>query len=285
MSFQYKYLIPYKEVAYLQEQIKPFTQLTSLAATDPTGDMTVRNIYFDTPNFDLFSRKREKLVNRKNVILRAYNLDENKVFLETFRQNEEISLKTKATVPYDRVKMMFKGEIYTNEFLWNIKKKEAASRFFFQIHRFHLRPVLKIVNERIPYKSIIPDKENDFKMVIQRHIRCSAFPTIDSLFEEEKMTSARPNVALLIVKYNRSCPAWLKPILAELNFTQGRLSKYRLCMEALPEINTQSQVQGLMKGHFFTQNAPRDNGVGAKIDLLQNFNPIIPDYKLKPQDI
>ncbi len=256
MSFEYKYLIPYKDVDYLRAQVKPFTQLTSLAAKNPIGEMTVRSLLFDTPAYDFFHYKKDNLANRKNVRLSAYDLDENKVFLETSRQNEQIYMKTKATVPYNRVKGMFRGDIFSNEFLWTIKKKEAASRFFFQIHRFNLRPVLKIVYERMPYKSLIYDKENDFKMTIQRNIRCSAFPTIESLFGEDNMKAAMPNVALLTVKYNRSCPAWLKPLLAELNFTQGRLSKYRMCMEVLPEINPQSKVQNLLKGHFHAQNIP-----------------------------
>jgi hypothetical protein len=277
MSFEYKYLIPYKEVARFQAQIKPFTRLTSLAILNPSEQMTVRSIYFDTPDFNHYSRKREELTNRKNVILKTYDTDENKVFLETSRQNEELYMKSKATVPFDRVKKMFTGEIFSTEFLWSIKKKEAASRFFFQIYRYNLRPVLKIVSDRIPYKSALPDKENDFKLMIQYNIRCSAFPTIDSLFEESDLKSVRPDIAILTVRYDRACPAWLKPILADLNFSKGRLSKYRLCVEALPEIHPDSLVQGLARGRFFNENP--QNTEGGKIDLLESFKPVIPIYK------
>jgi hypothetical protein len=283
MSVEFKYLIPYKEVALIQAQIKPFVRLTSLAATNPTGQMTVRSIYFDTPNFNHYMRKREELNTRKNVILKTYDTDENKVFLETSRQNEELSMKSKATVPFDRVKKMFTGEIFSNEFLWSIKKKEAASRFFFQIYRYNLRPVLKIVSDRIPYKSALLDKKNDFKMMIQHNIRCSAFPTIDSLFEENNLKLVRPDIALLTVRYDRACPAWIKPILSDLNFTKGRLSKYRLCVEALPEIHTDSLVQGLSRGRFFNENTK--NTEGGKIDLLESFRPIIPNYKLNSIEI
>jgi hypothetical protein len=275
MSFEYKYLIPFKEVASIQAQIKPFTRLTSLAATNPTGQMTVRSIYFDTPNFNHFKRKQDGLITRKNVVLKTYDSDETRVFLETFRQNEELYMKSKATVPFDRLKMMFTGEIFSNEFLWSIKKQEAASRFFFQIYRYNLRPVLKIVSDRIPYKSTVPDKENDFKLTIQQNIRCSAFPTIDGLFEEDNLKPVRSNIALMTIKYERSSPAWLKPIISDMEIMQGRLSKYRLCMEALPEIHTDSLVQGLAKGRFFSENTE-----GGKIDLLQSFKPIVPSYKL-----
>ena len=256
MSFEFKYLIPLKEVDNLREQIKPFTRLTSNAALNPSGEMTVRSIYFDTPAFDHFHYRRDKITLRKDVRMSGQDIDVTKVFLETARQNDDVFSKTKATVPFDRIKQMFNGDIHSSEFLWSINKKEAASKFFFQIHRYHLRPVIKIVHDREPFTSVIPDKENDFKILIQKNFRCSAFPAIDSLFEEGTMKNVLQNQAILTIRYSRSIPAWLKPLLTEIKFSQGRMSKYRICMESLPEINVRSKFGNLVKGRFFNQNMP-----------------------------
>jgi hypothetical protein len=255
MAFEYKLLISHKSREILQQKIEPFVQPSKQMAKNPLGILTVRSIYMDTPAFDFYNFKIDNLVVRKNVRISGHNGDMTKAFLEVSRSNENLFYKSKASVPYDRVNKLFKGEIQSNEFLWDIKKSETASRFFYQIHRYNLRPTLKIVHDRAIFSSKIMDKENDFKIIFQNNLRCSPFPTVDTLFEENNMTSVMQDRILMVVRYERACPAWFKSMLSDMIPVSGRTSKYRVCMEAMPYIRTKSRLDNIIRGRIFQPNS------------------------------
>jgi hypothetical protein len=236
MRYEYKYTIANFRLADLRSMLRPFV-VPDPQSLDSNGEYTVRSIYFDTPDFEMYTTKKEHIAHRMKVRLRGYNLgnDESIVFTEIKRKYEGPIVKNRCPVTYGKIKEMFAGGRF-EEIFKNNPRKDEARRFFYQIHARRLTPTVNVIYEREPLLSAVPNPENDCRLTIDRNWRCTAFPKVDELFTERNLAFSLDGHFVLEVKFNLFCPAWLKPILAELDLQKAPASKYVTGMEAHPEI-------------------------------------------------
>jgi hypothetical protein len=240
MRYEYKYYVPHFLLPALRAQLQPFVRPDKYAALQSAGHYTVRSIYFDTPDLDMYHSKREHLAHRMKVRLRGYNAggDDAPVFFEIKRKFEGPILKNRATLPFGVVKRIFAGAPVA-QFLPETMQADNVSRFFYQYHTRRLRPVVTVIYEREAYVSQVLDPENDLRISLDQNLRSVPFPSVAELYTERDVRTVLEGQFILEIKFNRYCPAWLKPILAAFDLQKGPASKYVLCMDSQPAIPTE----------------------------------------------
>lgn len=238
MRYEYKYTIERFRLQELRAMLRPFVRPDPEAART-NGVYTVRSIYFDTPDLEMYHTKVDHLGHRMKVRVRGYNYgdDNSTVFLEIKRKYEGPILKNRCPAPYGLVRQVFHGGNF-DELFPQTAKIDDARRFFYQIKKRHLRPTVNVIYEREPLLPATLNPPNDCRITIDYNWRCTAYPSVDELFTDHDVAHALPNAFVLEVKFNHFCPAWIKPILAALDVQKAPASKYTTCIDAHPAIST-----------------------------------------------
>lgn len=254
MRFEFKYLVPIEQYTALRSAVLPFLRPDSFAARQPDGRYTVRSLYFDTPGFEMYHTKVEGIAHRMKVRLRGYNLGgpESSVFMEIKRKYEGPILKNRSQAPYAVVLQLFQGKPI-EQFADQIRNPDNARRFFYQILSRNMRPVANIIYEREPYAGGNLDPENDFRLTFDLHLRSVAYPRVEELFIEKDVRFAFPGFFIMEVKFNRFCPAWIKPILEEFQLRKEPASKYVGAINSNRFINTGRHNDAFVKAAYFKQ--------------------------------
>jgi hypothetical protein len=232
--------------------VLPFVNIDKFAEVDDKHQYTVRSIYFDTPRFDFYFEKIEGIKNRKKVRLRGYyKEDENNiVFFEIKRKYDIPILKFRSPVKYEDAIDMFRsrninGQVVSSDLF--PKGNENSKRFFYQVFSKNLRPVVLIVYEREAYQ----DKMDDtVRLTFDKNLRSKAYPSIDNLFEENKLSQSLSGKFILEVKFNNHFPHWLNPIIANFSLRKQSASKYVIAMNSSRVINNFSKSTLFTRSHF-----------------------------------
>ena len=233
MRAEYKYFVPMIKLHELRSAILPFVNPDKYAAKQPYHEYTVRSIYFDTKNFDMYHTKIDHLSHRLKVRLRGYNSgDQNSnVVCEIKRKYEGPIIKNRATLQYHIVTSIFNG-VDLRSILPVTDDALHARKFFYQIFANSLQPVVNVIYEREAYESKVIDDQNGIRLSIDKNLRSVPYPGLHELFTERDIKYAMEDYFILEVKFNHYCPAWIKPILADLQLIKGPASKYVMGIEA-----------------------------------------------------
>lgn len=256
LRYELKYFVPNDKLDLLKSLISPFVQLDPYAASLPGKEYTVRSIYFETPDFMCYHTKIAGIKNRIKVRVRGYNEEDpsNIVFMEIKRKFESPIYKHRAPVTFLDIQRIFKGENSDDLVLKNDSFKESqadAKRFLYNMYSLRMQPVVKVIYEREPWLSRYKDKENNLRVTLDKNLRSTAYPTIDKLYEEKDVRNALNEQFILEVKFNRSYPSWMRPIIGSLGLRRESASKYCICIDALPEIDVNSGYATYSHGRIF----------------------------------
>lgn len=251
MRYEFKYLVPVDQYAALRAATAPFLKPDPYAARQPGGMYTVRSIYLDTAGFEMYHTKVDGIAHRMKVRLRGYNSgdESSSVFMEIKRKYEGPILKNRAQTTYGIVQQIFHGAAI-DDFADQIRNPDNARRFFYQIYSRNLRPTVNVVYEREPYLGHHLDPENDFRLTFDLHLRSKAYPSIDSLFDNDDLQFAFPGYFILEIKFNRYCPAWMKPLIEDFQLRKEPASKYVGCVKANPFIRPERRSDLWAKSSF-----------------------------------
>ncbi len=252
LRYEFKYLVPSEHYTALRSALLPFLRADNFAAKQSNGMYTVRSIYFDSPNFEMYHTKIEGIAHRMKVRLRGYNLgdDNSPVFMEIKRKYEGPILKNRADAPYGVVCALFKPGASFEEYAPQIKNPDNARRFFYQILSKNLRPVVNVIYEREPYLGKNTNLENDFRVTFDLHLRSVSYPSVNRLFDENGASFAFPGFFILEVKFNHFCPDWVKPILEDFQMRKEPASKY------VGTINSNPFIKPFRFGEAFSKSNP-----------------------------
>lgn len=238
MRFEYKYLVPIAQYEPLKSAVLPFLKRDQYAEKQSNGLYTVRSIYFDSPGFEMYHTKVNGIAHRLKVRLRGYNQggENSIVFMEIKRKYEGPILKNRSFAPFGIIKQLFNGASFESceQFISN---PDDARRFFYQILRYNLRPIVNVIYEREPFMALTPDIENDFRCTFDLYLRSVAYPKVDDLYEEKFVHHAFPGYFILEVKFNQYCPSWIKPILEDFQLYKEPASKYVGTIDSNPLVN------------------------------------------------
>ena len=195
--------------------------------TELKSEYTVRSIYFDTPNFDSLSEKKEGLENRLKLRIRGYNnyFSGCEVFLEIKRKFGDRIAKNRAITVYDLLdKTLETGELKRSNGKPSDIMKEDAARFLFHLHREAQRPVNLVVYEREPYHGKF---DSSVRITFDKNIRAAVFPHLSELFSNNGLSHIWKDAFILEIKYfDGGLPSWSKSIIQEFELKHEALSKY-----------------------------------------------------------
>lgn len=251
MRFEYKYYVPNEQLDQLRSMIMPFVKQDGFAMLTG-GEYTVRSIYMDDPDFTMYHSKQAGLAHRMKVRLRGYNQgnDQSPVFMEIKRKYEGPIHKNRSTASFAFVKELFKGGADLEPLIAQTSNPDNTRRFFYQLYRQRLKPVINVIYDREPYLGRFTGPANDVRITMDKNLRSVPYPAIDELYGDERMQFASPNHFVLEVKFNLFCPPWVKPILAALDLKKEPASKYVLCIDSQPMIKVDRPLEPLIKGKF-----------------------------------
>ena len=159
-------------------------------------------------------------------------------------------MKFRAPVKFEDALDMFKsrninGQVVSNEFF--PKGNENSKRFFYQVFSKNLRPVILIVYEREAYQ----DKMDDtVRVTFDKNLRSQAYPSIEGLFEEDKLTDALSGKFILEVKFNNHFPSWLNPIISTFSLRKQSASKYVISMDSNKVVSNFTRSTLFIKSQF-----------------------------------
>lgn len=252
MRYEFKYIVKNTDLDRLRSMILPFVNVDKFAEVDQKNQYTVRSIYFDTASYDFYFEKVEGIKNRKKVRLRGYEKEDgnNIVFFEIKRKYDIPIMKFRAPVKFDDALDMFKsrninGQVVSNEFF--PKGNENSKRFFYQVFSKNLRPVVLIVYEREAYQAKMDDT---IRITFDKNLRGQAYPAIEGLFEEDKLTDALSGRFILEVKFNDHFPSWLNPIISAFSLRKQSASKYVISMDSCKVVNNFTKSTLFIKSKF-----------------------------------
>lgn len=255
---EFKYFVHKKHLKDIRAYLDPYMELDGFARKRKKGEYTVRSIYFDTSDFYCHWSKIEGFKHRYKIRIRGYNTAKqgNMIFLEIKKKYEQPIFKNRAPVRLENLASLFQGERLENVILESEKFPNAledAKRFFFHVHSKNMRPVNCVIYEREAYESRFSDSENNLRITLDKNLRCTAYPSIQDLYNEDNMIPVLRDFFIMEVKFNRSRPTWVRPMIEGMNLYKEPASKYCMSIDAHPMINPRSGLDTYSFGRFFNK--------------------------------
>lgn len=231
---EHKYLVRTDRLLHLRKALDPYLRFDHYAARNPSGEYTVRSIYFDTRNLDFYHEKIDGLRVRKKVRVRGYDdfLKNAMVFLEIKKKKDSFILKHRSPVEFQSLKpLLASGDVQKYVYPSNgySYAPENAKRFLFQIHHRALRPYILILYEREAYYSKF---HHDLRITFDKNIRSLSCVPLDSLYRQDGFVFTMPGYFILEIKSVIQYPYWLNQIISHFELKQQSLSKYTMCIDS-----------------------------------------------------
>lgn len=215
-----KYILTRRQQMRILEAMEPYMAL------DHYGRTTIRNIYFDTPNYRLIRHSIEKPVYKEKLRLRSYarvNPDD-PVFVELKKKYQSVVYKRRLAL----------SEQQAMDWLCGGGEKPPSSQISREIDYFAqyyetLRPTLFLSYEREAYYS---RDGSDFRVTFDDNLLCrqdrlslNEEPDGISLLEEGKV--------LMEIKTSGGIPLWLTSELSAQQIYKTSFSKYGTAYQTL----------------------------------------------------
>lgn len=208
-----KYLITLEQKQKLLEVIKQYMTL------DEYGRTTIRNIYFDTPNYRLIRKSIEKPIYKEKLRIRSYSKITGKesVFVEVKKKYDSIVYKRRIALPIDdAMEWICKKKKLVNE---NQISKEIE--YFVNFYQ-NLNPVVFLTYEREAYYC---NNNSDLRITFDENILYRDYD-IDLHNEVYGEDILEKNHSVMEIKCSYGMPMWLVKLLSKEKIYKTSFSKY-----------------------------------------------------------
>lgn len=228
---EYKYLVPESAMAELERAFSPFVEPDDFARCRPEG-YTVHSIYLDTPRLTHYHEKLDGIRNRRKIRIRGYDEDgpDAPVFLEIKHKHDMAISKSRARLcRRDLVPFLTTGEISRYVAGPDGSRDRAdAGRILYQIHRYHLRPVILIHYRR---QAFFRRFDRSVRITFDHDLRSTPFPALNELYRTRGALPSLARRGVLEVKFHDEMPPWLERLLAGFGLERTSVSKYTICLD------------------------------------------------------
>lgn len=228
--YEYKFLVEDELVPTIRSYALSTSRLDSHARTGD-GAYTIRSLYFDTPEFDLYAANQHEQGRRFKVRARTYPDTQNSpVFLEVKRRFGDVISKSRAAVPCATWTEAIELDAKTLEGLPE-KTRSGVSAFAMKVHLHHLEPVVLVEYEREAYVSEI---DSYARLTFDRNIRVQSKRELDLSDDPRRwcpidhaaQTRTNRPVSVLELKFERRPPPWMHAMVKRLELVRYSFSKY-----------------------------------------------------------
>lgn len=219
-----KYLITIEQKNKILETISQFMEL------DKYGRTTIRNIYFDTPDYRLIRRSIEKPIYKEKLRIRSYKKaeDQSIVFVEVKKKYNSIVYKRRVALPIvDAMEWICKKKKLSNE---NQISREIE---YFVNYYKNLQSTVFLTYEREAYYC----KENsDLRITFDENILYRNYDVDlhNEVYGEEVLNK---NYSIMEIKCSYGMPLWLTSLLSKEKIFKTPFSKYGTAYKKILEKN------------------------------------------------
>ena len=219
-----KYLITIDQKEKLLQIITEHMQL------DKYGRTTIRNIYFDTPNYRLIRRSIEKPSYKEKLRIRSYKKADDKtdVFVEVKKKYDSIVYKRRIALPIgDAMEWICKKKKLINE--TQISKEIE----YFVNYYETLQPTVFLTYEREAYYC---KDGSDLRITFDENILFRDYD-IDLHNEVYGVGVLDKNYSVMEIKCSYGMPIWLTRLLSKEKIYKTPFSKYGTAYKMILEKN------------------------------------------------
>lgn len=219
---EYKYLISSASAQLLK------LRLPHIMARDPhagpTGQYTIRSLYFDDGNYSAYEEKVSGLADRVKYRIRYYNYDTQAIRLEKKEKRGELTRKTGTGITLADALHLQRGNTGSCP--------DTQSELITQMRcgiSCGLRPAILVDYDRTPFVC----HAGQTRITIDENIRTRPYDA-DLLASPGAMVPVlEEGTVVLEVKFNDFLPGYLAEVLADIPKVNIAVSKYVLCLNTI----------------------------------------------------
>ncbi len=226
--YELKFLLTLEQKQRILAAMGPYMQL------DKYGRTTIRNIYYDTPDYRLIRHSIEKPVYKEKLRIRAYRRSsgEDKVFVELKKKYKGVVYKRRLSCVQQAALDWLSGADAPKP--GQISREISYFRDFYK----YLRPAVFLSYEREAYFSL---DGSDFRVTFDDHILCRQENIcLDAPIGGQSIL--QEGYVLMEVKTSGAIPLWMTRVLTENRIHRTSFSKYGTAYQTL--------IYPTMKGEF-----------------------------------
>jgi hypothetical protein len=213
--YEQKYLLNSIQYHALVDMLKDHNYI------DDYGLTTIYSLYYDTPNFAIAWKSKDKSTYKEKLRLRSYGIPRpgDTVYWELKKKLRGITYKQRIPAPFTPAAFEFREDVHTpvcDEIRWFLSYYQPLPRCLITYERLALRST-EHANLRITFDTQVRFRVSDFDF--------SGGPSGMPLLDE--------NRALMEIKTDRAIPLFLSAYLTRLNLFPVAFSKYRTAFEKI----------------------------------------------------
>ncbi len=224
--YELKYLISPEQMQAVMQAMQPHM------VPDPYGQTTIRNIYFDTPNYRLIRRSLEKPAYKEKLRLRSYrqSQEDDRVFVELKKKYQGVVYKRRLSLGCDSAMAWLCSGDPCGEDSQIVREVDYFLSFYDD-----LRPSMFLSYDR---QAFFAGDGSDFRVTFDRNIL--ARQTMLYLGAPVYGTPLLPEGKVLMeLKCPGSMPLWMAQTLSRESIFQTSFSKYGVAYASLILANMQ----------------------------------------------
>lgn len=187
----------------------------------PTGQYTIRSLYFDDPNFTAFRDKVDGVDNRTKYRIRCYNGDTTLCRLERKEKKGHLTRKNGQSITAQDALALQNRTASHGEGLCEELRLLCASQ--------GLRPMVLVDYDRTPFVCAA----GNTRITLDENLRTR--PYCADLFDTHRsmMPVLDDNQVILEVKFDDYLPGYLRDALADIPKTPMAISKFAMCLNLI----------------------------------------------------
>ena len=211
--YELKYLITPRQKEILLQGMDPYMQL------DDYGRTTIRNVYFDTDNYQLIRRSIEKPMYKEKIRIRSYNLatSDSSVFVELKKKYDGVVYKRRIALPEQEAMRWLSGEIQRPH-----DSQITREIDYFCSHYGRLKPAVFLSYER---EAFFEKSGGDFRVTFDDNIlaRQNDLSLCSDVFGRTVLPEGK---IMMEIKCSGAIPLWMVDILSREKIYKTSFSKY-----------------------------------------------------------
>ena len=215
--YEKKYMLDERQYKQISDKLKQHMD------EDAYGNYSIRNLYFDTDNFEIIRRSAEKPIYKEKLRVRCYGTPEScdTVFLELKKKYRSEVYKRRISITLAE---------YEDFIIRGVKPGRSEQilneiEYFLKLYRLY--PRIYIAYDRTAFTG---KDDKSLRVTFDKNIRFRNSEL--SLKSDDKVTKILPDDHYIMeIKAPGAMPMWLCDILNELRIFPQSFSKYGYCYQ------------------------------------------------------
>ena len=217
---EYKYLISRETAELLRRRLPHFMKRDPHAG--PTGQYTIRSLYFDDLNFEAFYEKVSGTDNRTKYRIRCYNYSDTLFKLERKEKKGHLTRKTAQTITLADVHTLQE----TPEKICPDHPKGLTEELRLQNICKGTKAMVLVDYDRTPFIC----RDGNTRITVDENLRTRPFCTSLTASPAAMIPVLEQDQVILEVKYDDFLPGYLADALRDIPKANMAISKFALCM-------------------------------------------------------